>query len=183
MTEKMVKLDKYAKDGRSWQLNAEMNFAAAQILFRHELKIMMCFPAATLGHHAIEAYLKSALIHAGSSIFDPSKLGQLSSSQKLDKSECAWGHDLVKLGEMLYSKQPAFDLDAVIVPYYLPYGMPITVRRGLEIFDPFFWELRYPGELDKCDGIGPDDVVILQRLVGMIKPFTPANPNRRTVCN
>lgn len=171
---RVLQIDKYAKDGKTWKLHAEINYQAALALFtHHSARLMLCFPAAVLGHHAIEAYLKSALILGGFTIFDPYKVGQLDRVHGLERAKCAWGHQLVQLGEKLTTMRPDFDLNAVIIDYWPPYNMAITVRKGLEIFDPFFTELRYPSQLDKCEGLGPDDVVILERLVGAIRPFTP----------
>jgi hypothetical protein len=35
----------------------------------------------------------------------------------------------------------------------------------LAIFDPFFTELRYPGEMKLCDGIGEEHLFLLHALV------------------
>jgi hypothetical protein len=68
------------------------------------------FPAATLGHHALEMYLKSALIVNGMTVFDPRKVGSLDPSVNLAATDCAWGHDLVDLGKQFAARTPHFDL-------------------------------------------------------------------------
>jgi hypothetical protein len=47
----------------------------------------------------------------------------------------------------------------------------LTVERALAMFDPFFFELRYPQELDELDGIGPDDLRVSDSLVKILSPF------------
>jgi hypothetical protein len=47
----------------------------------------------------------------------------------------------------------------------------MSLERGFAVFDPFFFELRYPGELVDMDCVGPDDVLMFQCLVDAIKPF------------
>jgi len=51
---------------------------------------MMCFEAAPVAHHALEMFLKAALINEGYTIFNPNKLSQLDPSEKLDEAHCAW---------------------------------------------------------------------------------------------
>ncbi len=50
----------------------------------------MCFEAAPVAHHALEMFLKAALINEGYTIFNPNKLSQLDPSEKLDEAHCAW---------------------------------------------------------------------------------------------
>jgi len=64
------RLDLYAKDAFAWRNSALFTYLAAKALFETE-DMLMCFPAATLGHHAIEKYLKAALICAGMTIVKP----------------------------------------------------------------------------------------------------------------
>src|SRR5450755_1071146 len=46
--------------------------------------------AATLGHHALEMYLKSALICEGMTVFNPVILKSLDPGYALTRSNCAW---------------------------------------------------------------------------------------------
>jgi hypothetical protein len=47
----------------------------------------------------------------------------------------------------------------------------MDIETGLAVFDSFFWELRYPQQLKELDGIGPDDVRLLDVLFAEIMPF------------
>jgi hypothetical protein len=164
------RLDVYAKDAFAWRNSALFTYLAAKTLFETE-NMMFCFPAATLGHHAIEKYLKAALICAGFTIVKPNLMKKLVASGTLKQEDCTWGHDLVELGDKLAQKRSDFDLSQIILDGYLPYKMPMTLGEGLAVFNPFFEELRYPQELEKLEGVGPSDVVILDGIVAAIQPF------------
>ncbi len=169
---KTIHIDKYARDAEHWRTRAAIAYQAARILFTHENALMLCFEAAPVAHHALEMFLKTALINEGYTIFNPDKAGQLDPSVKLDKTGCAWAHDLVDLAKLLAAKRPEFDLSAeLIVPCYVPIWGPLTIESAFAMFDPFFFELRYPGELEELDGIGPDDVRVLDALVEVLAPF------------
>lgn len=143
---------------------------AARILFTHDGSITLCFPAATLEHLALEGLLKTALIREGFTIFDPTKLKQLSSGT-LRKDQCAWGHTLVALARLLAGKRTEFELQKPLRGVFPPHEYPVTIEGGLEIFDPYFSELRYPQQLNKVQGIGPDDVRLLDAIVYELLPF------------
>jgi len=49
--------------------------------------------------------------------------------------------------------------------------MPMTMRAGFALFDPFFSELRYPQELKKLGGVGEDEKLVLDVLVARLQPF------------
>ncbi len=166
-----LQLDKYAADAKTWRIYAQFNLDASRVLFTHENALTLCFPAATLGHRAIEALLKTAMIREGMTIFDPGKLKQLDGSVALGKDQCVWGHDLVKLGKLLASKRSDFDLLAELIGFFFPHKMPMTIEDGLAMFDPFFWELRYPQRLERLESIGPDDYRVLDALVDALEPF------------
>jgi hypothetical protein len=89
-------LDKYAKDARAWQDCAKINYTASAHLFG-SCSLFLYFTAATLGHHALEMYLKSALICEGMTVFNPVILKSLDPGLELTRSDCAWGHNLVAL--------------------------------------------------------------------------------------
>src|ERR1039458_1898349 len=101
---KTLTLDKFACDPKPWRIHAQFNLDAARVLFTHEGAITLCFPAATLGHLALEGLLKTALIREGFTIFDPAKLKQLS-TPVLTKDQCAWGHNLVALAKLLADRK------------------------------------------------------------------------------
>ena len=69
----------------------------------------MYFPATVLGHHALEMYLKAALIRSGMTACNPRKIKFLDSSIGITKQECAWGHDLIALAEELARIRPDFN--------------------------------------------------------------------------
>jgi hypothetical protein len=167
---KALTLDKFARDPKPRRIHAQFNLDAARILFTHPGAITLCFPAATLAHLSLEGLLKTALIREGFTIFDPAKLRQLS-HPALTRDQCAWGHNLVSLATLLTSKRPDFDVQTPLSGLFPPYEYPLTIERGLEIFDPYFSELRYPQQLNKLQGIGPDDVRMLDAIVDKLLPF------------
>ena len=136
---KTVHIDKYARDAGHWRTRATIAYEAARILFTHEKALMLCFEAAPVAHHALELFLKTALINEGYTIFNPDKVGQLDRSVKLDKTDCAWAHNLVDLAKLLAATRPEFDLSAeLIVPWYVPIRGPLTIESAFAMFDPFF---------------------------------------------
>jgi hypothetical protein len=168
---KRLQLDKYASDPKPWRQYAQFNLDASRVLFTHEASITLCFPAAALGHLALESFLKTALICEGMTIFDPKKLRLLDSNVCLDEANCAWGHSLVALARQLNTKRSDFDLSAHLEMHYWFHKMPMTIGAGFAMFDPFFSELRYPQQLKDLEGIGPDDVKVLNALVKALLPF------------
>jgi hypothetical protein len=86
----LLKLDKYARDFALWRDWAAIDYKAATTLFETHDPFLL-FPAATLGHHALEMYLKSALIVNGLTIFDPNRLRFLDPRINLPAADCAWG--------------------------------------------------------------------------------------------
>ena len=167
-----TQLDKYARDARTWEQAARLSHAGAIQLFTCDNKIVTCIPAATLVHHALEMFLKAALIFEGMTVFNPKYLDQLDPAIGLTKRDCIWGHKLVGHAKLLSARRPEFDLnDVTKILFHFPHEGPMTLERGFAVFDPFFFELRYPGELVDMDGVGPDDVLMFQCLVDAIEPF------------
>ncbi len=182
-------LDKYARDSIRWCESAIQDHLAARILFASgNQNPLVFFTAATIAHHALEMYLKSALIVAGLTIFKPERIKDLNASEKLSKDQCAWGHELPKLARTLTEKQPMFDLKMRLdIPRSVfqlnivgPAGRPVypddqqlTVEQAFEHFEPFFGELRYPREYENFYGVGADDSVILDKLVHALRHFLP----------
>ena len=165
-----IQLDPHAGDARVWLDFACVNYLGSQALFEHP-NIALVFCAATLGHLALEMCLKTALICHGLTVFDPSKVNQLDPSIQLAGADCVWGHGLIVLAERLENLTQGFSLsDALDVPEYIGFSEtpPTTIRAGLQIFDPFFTELRYPSELEQVSGIGPDERFLLKALVSGI---------------
>jgi hypothetical protein len=137
-------LDKYARDGRAWREWGTVNYTASAELFSRGNPLLY-FPAATLAHHALEMYLKSALICEGMTVFNPTILKSLAPGLGLTSSNCAWGHSLVDLARHLSERRTDFNLaPEVNIPGCFVLLMPITLAAGFALFDPFFSELRYP---------------------------------------
>jgi hypothetical protein len=160
-----MKLDRYARDYALWRDSASINYTAAKTLFETADPFLL-FPAATLGHHALEMYLKAGLIANGMTVFNPNDLRKLDAGITLSAPDCAWGHNLVALAETLAQRNRAFDLSKELaVVGYLTMKEPMMVKEGLAIFDPFFSELRYPQEMKNCDGLGGEHKELLDALV------------------
>jgi hypothetical protein len=167
---RIVKLDKYARNARAWKHSADIDYRAATLLFETR-DLLLIFCAATLGHHALEMYLKAALICEGLTVFNPRDIKLLDPAVTLHKADCAWDHDLVALARQLAAKRPDFDLTARMI-FLLPWqheGVP-TVENGFKVFNPFFYELRYPHELT-LSGVGEADKWTLDELVEYLRPF------------
>jgi len=168
-----VRLDKYARDARAWQDFARVNYGASLALFATKDPFLY-LPAATLAHHALEMYLKAALICEGMTVFDPRKRRSLDRALRLMKSECVWGHELKKSARRLAAKRSDFDLSAPLnVTGCAALQMPMKLGAAFELFDPFFSELRYPQELKKLEGLGEDEKLVLDNLVRALEPFLP----------
>jgi len=110
-------MDEYEQNAGEWRTAAESTFSGAMELFRSN-NFFVWFPAATLAHHALEQVLKSALIRVGYTI-----------AKGRPQDGYAWGHELVKLAQLLASKRQDF---------------PLEILKDLAVFDAFFDELRYP---------------------------------------
>jgi hypothetical protein len=86
-------VDEYSKDAKTWRIAGEFTYSAAVELFRSE-NAAVWFGACLLGHHALEVFLKSALIHAGHRV----------------STADVWGHELVSLSELLSKGQAVFPI-------------------------------------------------------------------------
>lgn len=164
-----ITLDKYARDYAVWRDFAAIDYGAAIRLFETDDPFMY-FAAATLGHHALEMYLKSELILNGMTVFDPRKVKLLDPLVGLPENDCAWGHDLVNLGELLAARSQYFDMSARL-PFMglVTIQEPITIEQGLAIFNPFFAELRYPQEMKLMSGLGPEHRLLLDELIKVLR--------------
>jgi hypothetical protein len=164
-------LDKYARDARAWKDCAEINYTASVQLFGSH-NLFVYFTAATLAHHALEMYLKSALICEGMTVFNPVILKSLDPGYALTRSNCAWGHCLVDLATRLSKKRADLNLRAEMnIPECPSLLMPMTLEAGFALFDPFFSELRYPRDLKKCS-VSQDLKVVLDVLVARLRPLS-----------
>ena len=163
-------LDKYARDARAWRDGGKNNHAAAVALFETG-NVLLYLPAATLGHHALEMYLKSALISEGMTVFNPVILKSLELGTALRRSDCAWGHCLVELARQLSGRRPDFYLSAEMnLSKCQTLLMPMTLEAAFGLFDPFFSELRYPQDIKK-DTLCRDLKLVLDVLVVRLQPF------------
>ena len=93
--------------------------------------VMLVFAAATLGHHALEMFLKAALILEGATVFDPAKVSRLDLSVRLDAADCVWGHNLGVLARKLAARRPDFDLKQPMI-FLMPVARsdPSNVRQS-----------------------------------------------------
>lgn len=170
-------LDRFARDARAWKQCAEINYLAAGHLFASS-NLLVYFTAATLGHHALEMYLKSALICEGMTVFNPVILKCLDPGYALTRSNCAWGHCLVELATRLSERRPDLNLRAEMhVPECRALLMPMTLKAGFALFDPFFSELRYPQDLKKCT-VSQDHKLVLDVLIARLHPFVNEEQGR-----
>jgi hypothetical protein len=162
-----VTLDKYARDARAWRDFARRDYSAALYLLNSD-NVFLYFTAGTLAHHALEMYLKAALICEGLTVVSP----KLAPSLGLKPADCLWGHNLVWLAIELSKRRPEFDVSAELnVPGYVFQEAPMMLKQGFELFDPFFSELRYPQELQELDSIGKEEGLLLQELFKQLEPF------------
>jgi HEPN domain-containing protein len=90
----MAREHDYTTDAESWLQWADHTYGGARRLF-HEGSILDWFPAAILGHQALEMYLKASLIRQGHRI----------------TKEDVWGHDLVGLASQISTKVPNFPIE------------------------------------------------------------------------
>ncbi len=109
---KVVQIDRYARDAAFWKVYAIQTHTCAQLIFQYG-GLTLCLQAATIGHYALEMYLKAALISQGMTVFNPKEMPNLVPGESLTASDCVWGHSLVPLAELLSAKQPALDLEAL----------------------------------------------------------------------
>ncbi len=82
-----MNLDRYAQDYALWRDSASINYTAAKTLFETGDPFLF-FPAATLGHHALEMYLKAGLVANGMTVFNPKELNKLDVGVNLAKANC-----------------------------------------------------------------------------------------------
>jgi hypothetical protein len=168
-------LDRYARSAPEWCVWGYYNYSASRALFESG-DSSLWFPAAILGHHALEMFLKAVLIHEGMTAFDPGKIKQLDPTLGLTKGDCVWGHALVVLAKKVAGKRSDFDLDAQLRCDVAGEKGPINLRRGFEIFDPFFSELRYPVELQSVGGLGVCHGALLGHLFAHLEPLLSEVP-------
>jgi HEPN domain-containing protein len=81
----------YSSDSDTWLNWAEATYSGAQTLFLSD-NALVWFPAAVLGHQALEMFLKAALIRRG---------------HRVAKSD-VWGHDLCALARQLENHGVSF---------------------------------------------------------------------------
>jgi len=85
---------KYCDDDETWLQWGDVTYTGAHTLF-HSDNFSLWFPAAILGHQALEMYLKAALILRG---------------HRVVRTDI-WGHDLRQLSSKLSAKGCALPLD------------------------------------------------------------------------
>jgi hypothetical protein len=162
-----VALDKYARDAETWLSYGIVIYSAARVLFdsaNGSPDLYLC--AAPLGHSCLEVLMKGILIQEGMVSFDPRLIKRLTGAV-LQEQDCVWGHSLMKLAEEL-ERRTKFSLAEEMEYHSIVHPAPFTVRQGLELFDPFFEELRYPHGLERVKSFGGGDEHILDELVSRI---------------
>ncbi len=132
--------DKYANNADAWLANGSIFSRASKILFEQGDPFLF-FPAALLGHQALEMLLKAALIRSGS---------------RVGRGD-VWGHELVDLAQRLTAPGRI--------------SLPNLFFEVAKNFDNFFSELRYPREIKSVQGLGTDDGWHLDWAVGVILPY------------
>jgi hypothetical protein len=124
-----MKLDAYAKNAAEWRDGGYHNYRASRVLFGCGDPFLW-FPAATLGHHALEMLLKAVLIHDGMTAFDPRKVNALDPTLALTKDDCVWGHNLLELAETLAAKRHVFNLAAPIAKSLTRFSQNCVTHTG-----------------------------------------------------
>jgi HEPN domain-containing protein len=135
-----VQKDRYRNEPTAWLQLADNSFQAAELLHK-EGHALLWYPAALLGHHALEMLLKAALIRQRARI----------------ERDDAWGHDLVELGKLLDTRRPL--------------GSANEFWETLKIFYDYFKELRYPQQLKEVRGLGEEEFDRLAEAVKFLRPF------------
>jgi len=143
-------MDDYTKDPCEWRMSSECMFLGAVKLFQSK-DYLVWFPAAVLGHLALEQLLKSAAIQAGCPVTKGSP-----------QEGHAWGHDLVALAQLLASIRREF-----------PAG---TLKDDLAVFNAYHDELRYPQAVERVQGLGAEEGILLSGLMKCIRPFAAPLP-------
>ena len=76
------------------------------------------------------------------------------------------------LAQQLSKKRSNFDLRSEMnISECLALPMPMSREAGFALFDPYFSELRYPQELKRLGGVGPDETFVLNQLVLRLQPL------------
>lgn len=112
---------------------------------------LVWFPAAVLGHLALEQLLKSAAIQAGCPV-----------TKGKPQEGYAWGHSLVDLAQLLASKRREFPAD--------------LLKDDLAIFDAYHGELRYPQAVKQVLELGAEGGILLSGLMEGIRPYAAPLP-------
>lgn len=174
MTKKLT-LDKYARNAPEWRDAGFHNYRASIALFESGDPFLW-LTAAVLGHHALEMLLKAILIQEGMTVFDKASVKDLDPALGLKKTDCAWGHNLVELARKVEGKRTDFKLSAQIPWSDVGEETPISVLKGFEIFEAFFWELRYPRGLQNVSELGDFHGELLRCLYEYLEPFLAEIP-------
>jgi hypothetical protein len=165
---KKLTLDKYARDAHAWRQAADLYYTATATLYESN-NLFMYLPAATMGHHTLERYLKAALISAGVTVC-PDKVAD---ANGISKADYVWGHKLTDLAKMLRKKRATFDPNMHIgFPVSIFDNVKPTFIEGLRHFESYFDELRYPQELSKMEGAGMHEFDLLNCMADILRPLS-----------
>jgi hypothetical protein len=143
-------MDEYTKDPSEWRMSSECMFSGAMTLFQSK-NFLEWFPAAILGHLALEQLLKSAAIQAGCPV-----------TKGRPQEGRVWGHNLVALAQLLASKRRDFPAD--------------RLKEDLAVFDAYHDELRYPQAVERVRELGAEEGTQLSCLMEIIRLFAAPLP-------
>lgn len=143
-------MDEYTKDPSEWRMSSECMFSGATTLFQAK-NYLQWFPAAVLGHLALEQLLKSAVIQAGCPV-----------AKGRPQEGYAWGHNLVALAQLLASKRRDFPAD--------------MLKDDLAVFDAYHDELRYPQAVERVRELGAEEGILLSVLMESIRLYAAPLP-------
>ena len=127
-------------------------FLGAIKLFQSK-NYLVWFPAAVLGHLALEQLLKSAVIQAGCPV-----------TKGRPQNGHAWGHSLLALAQLLRSKRRDFPAD--------------VLKDDLAVFDAYHDELRYPQTVERVQELGAEEGTLLSSLMEIIRLYAAPLPEQ-----
>jgi HEPN domain-containing protein len=127
----------YSSDADTWLNWAEATYAGAQTIFLSD-NALAWFPAAILGHQALEMFLKAALIRKG---------------RRVTKTD-VWGHDLCALARELVNQ------GVVLTPQFM-----LELQKFTDYFNELRYpaKLKNVSGLGQQEGFLPEALVQVLR--------------------
>jgi hypothetical protein len=152
-------------DAVVWRSNADFYFKNALKSFSSE-DLELRVGGGFLGHAALEAGLKAALLTWDSSTTESCQIRRPNTTARLSETKYATIHNLVELATQLAGMGSDLELRAEL-------GLPdlallmrsnLTLIDGLEIFDQFSSRPSYNNGLSLLEGVGREYAVVLEAL-------------------